>query len=183
MTPDLTCLGKSMANGFPLSAVVGRADVMSWFNKVFFSSTHGGEALSLAACLATLNEIRRKDVVSHLWRVGTGLKEETNRLIENNGINDFVACIGLPPWTGLRFRDAQGNDSLLLRSLFQQEVLKRGLLTHGNHMLTFSHDEAVIQETLRIYTEVFEILADATRNGNVEQRLEGTPLQSILREV
>jgi len=183
VTPDLTCLGKSMANGFPLSAVVGRADVMSWFNKVFFSSTHGGEALSLAACLATLNEIRRKDVVSHLWRVGTGLKEETNRLIENNGISDFVACIGLPPWTGLRFRDAQGNDSLLLRSLFQQEVLKRGLLTHGNHMLTFSHDEAVIQETLRIYTEVFEILADATRNGNVEQRLEGTPLQSILREV
>ena len=72
---------------------------------------------------------------------------------------------------------------LLLRSLFQQEVLKRGLLTHGNHMLTFSHDDAVIEETLRIYSEVFEILADAIRDGQVEQRLEGTPVQSIFREV
>ena len=183
MTPDLACLGKSMANGLPLSAIVGRADIMSGFNKVFFSTTHGGEALSLAACLATLNEIRHMDVVSHLWRVGTRLKEETNRLLENNRISDFVACIGLPPWTGLRFRDAQGNDSLLLRSLFQQEVLKRGLLTHGNHMLMFSHDEATIEETLGIYAEAFEILADAIREGQVEQRLEGTPVQSIFREV
>jgi hypothetical protein len=133
--------------------------------------------------LATLNEIRGKDVVGHLWRVGTRLKEETNRVIENNHISDFVACIGLPPWTGLRFRDTQGNDSIVLRSLFQQEVLKRGLLTHGNHMLTFSIDETVIDETLRIYAEAFEILADAIRAGQAEQRLEGTPMQTILREV
>ena len=47
--PDLACFGKAMANGFPLSAIVGRADVMRWFEKVFFSFTFGGEAVSLAA--------------------------------------------------------------------------------------------------------------------------------------
>ena len=181
--PDLACLGKGMANGFPLSAIVGRADVMTWFNKVFFSTTHGGEALSLAACLATLNELQRADVIGHLWRIGAILAQETNKLVESCNLTDYIACVGLPPWTSLRFRDAEGNDSLLLRSLFQQEVIKRGLLTHGSHMLTLGHDEEIAGETLRIYAAVFAILADVIAGGDIEQLLEGAPLQPILRQV
>jgi glutamate-1-semialdehyde-2,1-aminomutase len=183
VTPDLACLGKGMANGFPLSAIVGRADIMTWFNKVFFSTTHGGEALSLAACLATLNEIQRTDVISHLWRLGALLAKETNELVGSSNLTDYITCVGLPSWSSLRFKDAKGNDSLLLRSLFQQEVIKRGLLTHGNHMLTLGHDEEVIEETLHIYAAAFEVLADAIADGNIEQRLEGAPLQPILRQV
>src|ERR1017187_4533839 len=156
-------------------------------NVLLLNLVHGrqtcGEALSLAACLATVNEIQQQNVIGHLWRVGTRLKEQTNRLIESNKLSDYVACVGLAPWTSLRFRDSEGKDSLLLRSLFQQEVLKRGLLTHGNHMLTLSHDDAIIEETLKSYEEAFEVLADALATGSVEKRLEGPPLQPILRQV
>jgi glutamate-1-semialdehyde 2,1-aminomutase/spore coat polysaccharide biosynthesis protein SpsF len=181
--PDLACFGKGMANGFPLSAIVGRSDVMRWFNDVFFSTTHGGEAASLAASLATLNEIRRLDVIGHLWRVGKRLQEQTNKLIEACGLTDCVACVGLPPWTCLRFRDSEGKESQALRSLFQQEVIKRGLLTHGSHMITLAHDDSIVDETLHIYRGVFGVLADAIRNDQIEQRLEGPVLEPVLRQV
>jgi len=181
--PDLACFGKGMANGYPLSAVVGRADVMQWFNEVFFSFTHGGEALSLTAGLATLQEARRHDLPGHLWRVGARLQTGTNRLIAERDLPRYLACVGLPPWSALRFTDARGQDSMLLRSLFQQEAIKRGLLTHGNHMLCLSHTEEIIDETLAVYAEVFTVLAEAIHEDNVAERLEGPPMQAVLRSV
>ncbi len=181
VVPDLACVGKGMANGYPLSAIVGRADVMRWFNEVFFSFTHGGEALSLAACLATLRESEQRNLAGHLWRVGTRFQAETNRLIAERDIAHHAACIGLPPWSTIRFRDAAGKDSMLLRSLFQQECIKRGLLTHGNHMLSLSHDDAIIDEAIAIYEEVFTVLADAIRANDVAGRLEGPPMQAVIR--
>src|SRR2546428_5071730 len=65
VTPDLACFGKGMANGLPISAIVGRADVMKLFEEVFFSFTFGGEALSLAASVATIREMRENNVVEH----------------------------------------------------------------------------------------------------------------------
>jgi glutamate-1-semialdehyde 2,1-aminomutase/spore coat polysaccharide biosynthesis protein SpsF len=182
VTPDLACFGKGMANGFPLSAIVGRADVMRCFNDVFFSTTHGGEAVSLAASLATLREAKRSNVIGHLWRMGRRLQEKTNEIIKSAGLTECVACVGLPSWTCLRFRNEQGKESHAVRSLFQQEVIKRGLLTHGSHMITLAHDESVVEDTLRIYQEVFEVLADAVQCGNVEQRLAGPVLQPVLRQ-
>ena len=183
VVPDLACVGKGMANGYPLSAIVGRADVMRWFNEVFFSFTHGGEALSLAACLATLKESEQKDLAGHLWRVGARLQAETNRMIAEREIAQHAACIGLAPWSTIRFRDAAGKDSMPLRSLFQQECIKRGLLTHGNHMLSLSHDDGIIDEALAIYDGVFTVLAAAIRAGDVAERLEGPPMQTIIRPV
>ncbi|MEO7299277.1 MAG: aminotransferase class III-fold pyridoxal phosphate-dependent enzyme [Verrucomicrobiota bacterium] len=182
VTPDLACFGKGIANGFPLAAITGRAEVMRLFTEVFFSTTHGGEALSLAAGLTTINEMRSKDVIGHLKKVGQKLKDETNRLAAQHGIARNVECAGLPAWTTLRFCDAEGKASPALRSLFQQEALKRGLLTHGNHMLSFSHDDAIIEFTLRAYGEIFAILAEALGNNSVEQRLESAALQPVIRQ-
>jgi glutamate-1-semialdehyde-2,1-aminomutase len=181
VTPDIACFGKGMANGYPLSAIVGRAEIMMKFNEVFFSFTHGGEALSLAAGLATIREMAEKDVTGHFWRVGNQLKEGTNRIISECGLLSHCTCAGTAPWTTIRFHDAEGRDWLVLRSLFQQEALKRGLLTHGNHMLSYSHDERVIEETLAAYQVVFAILAQAISKNDVAQRLEGPPMSAVFR--
>jgi glutamate-1-semialdehyde-2,1-aminomutase len=180
--PDLACFGKAIANGFPLAAIVGRRDVMKLFEDVFFSFTFGGEAVSLAACRATLRELRERDVLAHLWRIGEQLKQRTNRLIEQTRLASCVSCVGFAPWTTLSFRDHNGQSSLLIRSLFQQEVLKRGVLTHGNHMLSLSHDETIVDETLHAYEPAFTVLADALRNREVEGRLEGPPVQAVFRQ-
>ncbi len=181
VTPDLACFGKGMANGYPLSAIVGRAEIMSKFTEVFFSFTHGGEALSLAAGLATIHEMVQKDVTGHFWRVGNLLKEGTNRILSESGLLSHCMCVGTAPWTTIRFHDAEGRDWPLLRSLFQQEALKRGLLTHGNHMLSYSHNENLIEETLAVYQAVFAMLAQAIAENDVGQRLEGPPMEGVFR--
>lgn len=183
VTPDLACFGKGLANGYPLSAITGRADIMQEFNEVFFSFTHGGEALSLTAGLATLQVAEEKDLPAHLWRIGARLQNETNRLLAQRQLAPRAVCVGLPPWTAIRFMDAEGRDSMLLRSLFQQEAIKRGLLTHGNHMLSLSHTEAIIDETLAIYAQVFDVLAEAVQADRIAERLEGPPMQPVIRPV
>ena len=115
--------------------------------------------------------------------MGGRLQTETNRLIAERGLTPHAACIGLPPWSTIRFCDAAGKDSLLMRSLFQQEAIKRGLLTHGNHMLSLSHDDRVIDETLAIYDEVFTVVVEAVKAGRVEECLEGPPMQQVIRPV
>src|SRR5262249_51074709 len=102
VTPDLACFGKAMANGLPLSAVVGRADVMRIFEQIFFSSTFGGEAVSLAASLETIRELQRRQGIPQLWRAGGRLQEGANRLLSANALDQHLACVGLPPWTTLR---------------------------------------------------------------------------------
>lgn len=179
--PDLACFGKGMANGYPLAAVVGRRDIMELFDEVFFSFTFGGETLALAATVATITEMREKNVIAHLWDQGQRLQDGYNVLTKEYGIDQFTECIGLPPRTVATFRDGTGSDSLILKSLFQQECLKRGILFSGGHNLCFSHSPADIDYTLRVYRTAMEIVADALRKQNVTAQLEGEPVQAVFR--
>ena len=180
--PDMTCLGKAMANGFPLSAVVGRREVMEVFDEVFFSFTFGGEALSLAASVATIQTMQQENVIGHLWSQGRKLKDGYNVLSREFGIAEQTSCVGLPPRTVIAFKDASGEESLSIKGLFQQECLKRGVLTTGSHNVCYSHSDKDIDYTLKVYRTVLEILSQAIREGDAEQRLEGEPLQHVFRK-
>ncbi len=182
VTPDLACLGKGMANGYPLAAVVGARKFMELFNEVFFSFTFGGETVSLAAALATIKETRDKNVINHLWEQGQKLKDGYNVLARKFGVECYTECIGLPPRTVTTFKDETEKESLVLKSLFQQECLKRGVLFSGSHNVCYSHSNADIDHTLRVYRTAMEILAESIQRGDVMQRLEGEPVQPVFRQ-
>ncbi len=182
VTPDLACFGKSMANGYPISAVVGRQDIMGLFDEVFFSFTFGGETLSLAAAQATIREIREKEVIPYLWRQGNKLKKRYNVLSREFGLERHTECVGLPPRTIIRFQDAEGKESMVYKSLFQQECIQRGILFTGNQNICYSHDDADIERTLRVYRETMEILAEAVRRGDAEKRLAGRAVEPVFRK-
>ena len=183
VVPDLACFGKAMGNGFPVSAIVGRADVMRLFEEVFFSFTHGGEAVSIAAAIATIQELRRRDGFTSLWRTGHDLQDRTNGILRDAGIADRIRCAGLPPRTGFTFSGSTPAESQALRSLFQQEAVRRGILTHGNHMLALAHSDQVIHDVLETYRDVFAVVAEAVVRGDVEKRLEGPPLPVVIRDL
>ena len=182
VTPDLACFGKGMANGYPLAAVVGRRDIMELFDEVFFSFTFGGETLALAAAAATITELSGKNVIAHLWEQGQRLQDGYNVLAKEYQLSKFTECIGLAPRTVVTFRDETGYDSLILKSLFQQECLKRGILFSGGHNLCFNHSPADIDYTLRVYRTAMEIVADALSKRNVTERLEGDAVQPVFRK-
>ena len=180
VTADLACFSKAVANGMPLSVLTGRRDVMSLLESdVFFFTTFGGEALSLAAARATLRELRNRKVPQHLERVGTALRDGINALAAEMGA-DFVRCIG-PGCRSLVVFDARAGDPLLMKSLVQQELLHCGVLWPGTHALSLAHGDGEIREALEAYRHALHVLVDAVAAGDVRRRLMGAPVVPAFR--
>ena len=178
VTPDLTTLGKGLANGFPLSAIVGRRDVMQGLEEVFFSFTFGGDAVGLAAAQATLDVIVEEDVPAHLERVGGRLRHGVLELLEHHDLAD-VRCPGNASWSCLEFG---GEDALGAKTLFQQECLRRGVLFMANHNTSLAHGDAELAETLAAYDEAFGVLAKAREADDLDAFLEAERVQPVFRK-
>ncbi|MGH8653276.1 MAG: aminotransferase class III-fold pyridoxal phosphate-dependent enzyme [Gammaproteobacteria bacterium] len=179
---DLSVFSKAMANGMPISAITGRSEVMSLLDqKVFFFTTFGGEALSLAASIACINAIRRDGVIAHLASIGQRLVDGLHRLIEGSQI-DFVSISGYPFRTLMNFKP-QSADPLELKTLVQQELLRWGILWSGVHNICYAHSEQDIDYTLQAFAEVFESLKCAVLSGTVRESLRGEVVQPVFRRV
>ena len=181
VTPDLVALGKGMANGYPLSAVAGRADVMKLFEEVFYSFTYGGEALSLAAGIASLGKLVRDGVCAALARRGEALILAVRERIARHGVGDFVEISGHPSWTFLSIKDAAGYGALEIKTLFLQEMFQRGVLTVGTHNLSFAHGDAEFAHLLKAYDEVFPLLRAAVAERRLGQYLRCRPLEPLFK--
>ena len=178
---DLACYSKAVANGMPISILTGRRDVMHLLEKdVFFFTTFGGEALSLAAAKATIEELKEKKVPEHLDRVGSLLKEGYNEIAEALGMN-FTKCSGFGYRTIVTF-DASAGDPLEIKSLLQQELIKRGILWGGFHTMSYSHSDADVKYTLSVYKEVLPIIKKAVDEKNVRGQLRGEPVEPVFRK-
>ena len=178
--PDLATYSKAIANGMPLSVLTGRRDVMRLLDKdVFFFTTFGGEALSLAAAIATIDEIKKKNVPDYLSKKGKLLKDGYNTIVEKLGI-DYSSCSGYNCRTIITF-DAKAGNPLEMKTLVQQEMIKRGILWGGFHNMCFSHSYNDIEYTLRVYEEVLQILKKAVEEKNVKGYLKGELLEPVFR--
>ncbi|MEO5373703.1 MAG: aminotransferase class III-fold pyridoxal phosphate-dependent enzyme [Alphaproteobacteria bacterium] len=184
VTPDLACFAKAMSNGMPVSAVVGKHEYIQALENTFFSFTYGGETLSLAAARATIDKIRREKVIDHLWTVGGRLKEGFNALAARHGVEDFVQCLGYPCRTVVSF-DGRGRfDSLEIKTLFQQETIKRGVLFGGYHSMSFSHTADIVDRTLEVYDDTMKVLRSIIdQNKPITDFLEGPVVQPVFRKV
>jgi glutamate-1-semialdehyde 2,1-aminomutase/spore coat polysaccharide biosynthesis protein SpsF len=181
--PDLACFGKAMANGYPISAIVGKKEIMKLFEEVFYSFTFGGEIVSIAAAIATVEELKNKSVIKYIWEQGRKLRDGYNVFVRELGLEKYTQCIGYPPRTVITFKGEDGNEDLLLKSLFQQECIKRGILFTGAHNICFSHTNKDIDYTLQVYRTVLEIIKNAIEKNEVIELLEGKPVEPVFRRI
>ena len=181
VTPDLACFGKAMGNGFPISCVVGRAEVMKIFEEIFFSFTFGGEVASMAAAMKVLDILETKEAFVRMDKSGRVLQEGLNALAKEAGLQDRIKCIGYPFWSLIKFLDGDGKDSFLVRSLFAQECVKRGVLLLATHNMTAAHDSLAIEETLKVYGEVCKTMGKWLSDPHPEAHLEGEMIQPVFR--
>jgi glutamate-1-semialdehyde aminotransferase len=170
--PDLCCLGKALGGGMPLSALVGRADIMeSAMHRTHYGPTFKGEIYSLAAAKAALEIYRAEPVAERVWTHGEKLREGINRLAEEVGVN--ARCVGPAFRSTVVFLDNNVSSVRLKRTLYFQELLKRGIMTYNGFMLPcYAHDERALGEALQSAGEAFECVAQATRNGTLERIIE-----------
>jgi glutamate-1-semialdehyde 2,1-aminomutase len=179
--PDLTALGKGIANGYPLAVVCGRRDIMMEMEEVFFSFTMGGETLSLAAALATMKKLVAEPVIDTMRRRGERLQAGITERLDRHKVGGFLSFSGFPSWNFLSFGDGPGATSWEIKTLFLQEMFDRGILTLGAHNLSYAHSNADIDRLLEVYDEVLPFIAAAVRNGAVRQYLRCEPLVPLFR--
>ena len=180
ITADLACYSKAVANGMPLSVLAGKKALMELLEKdVFFFTTFGGEALSLAAACATVAEMKEYNVPGYLARQGEKIKNAYNASVSYLGI-DYTRCIGLPCRTLVTF-DAKAGDPLIMKSFVQQELFRLGVLWSGFHNISFSHSDSDIQHLSDAYVEVLTLLRSAVDEGNIRELLRGEPVQPVFR--
>lgn len=182
--PDLACFAKGMANGYPISALAGRADVMGTIEEdgFFFSMTYAGDALSLAAADTCIETIRSENVTENIAAHGETLKDGYNDLAMEYGIADRTECAGYPARFTTRFQNEAGESDQLAKSLFMQECIKRGVLFSGNHLVSYSHTDEDIEYTLSVYESAMETLAAAIETDDIERQLEGDPVGATIRQ-
>lgn len=183
VTPDLACYSKACANGMPISLLTGRREIMELFKgDVFFYTTFGGEALSLAAAVATIQELIEKNVPAYLAAQGKKLKEGYNALAKELGIDGYTRCTGYDCRSMVSF-DATAGNPLELKSYVQQELIKRGILWSGFHNMMYSHTDADVEHTLKAYREVLGLVREAVEAGEVAKRLKGKAVEAVFRKV
>ncbi|KAB2909835.1 MAG: aminotransferase class III-fold pyridoxal phosphate-dependent enzyme [Ignavibacteriales bacterium] len=179
---DLALFSKAVANGMPIAMITGRKDVMALLDKdVFFFTTFGGEALSLAATKATIEFIRKYDAQKIIAQKGKRLKDGYNRIATELGMN-YTSCTGFECRTVVNFDPSAGNP-LEMKSLLQQEMIKRGVLWGGFHNVCYSLTEEDIDHVLAAYREALSILKEAVENKKVAEMLRGVPVSPVFRKI
>jgi glutamate-1-semialdehyde 2,1-aminomutase len=181
VVPDLAAFGKSMANGMPISALVGKKKYMETVDKIFYSFTQGGEALSIAAAIATIKEIEKRKVIPYIWKLGKKLQDGTNNLLEKYGLSEFIKVQGKPCWQVFIIKDGLGYKSFEIKTYLQQEILQGGFLWYGQHNMSFSHTEKNIKNLLYTYDKIFAKLKNLLKSKNLKQNIKGGFISNIFK--
>ena len=186
VTPDLSTWGKGIANGFALSALAGRREIMELGGldhdreRVFLlSTTHGAEHVGLAAGIATMATYRDEPVIETLHVRGDQLRDGVEAAARARGIEDRFTVAGRGSCLFFGTADAEGAPSQAFRTLFLQETITRGLLA-PSFVVSYSHTEADIAAAVEIVDDALAVYA-AALEGGVERFLRGRPVQPVYR--
>jgi glutamate-1-semialdehyde 2,1-aminomutase len=187
VVPHLSTFGKGLGNGYAVSALCGKREIMRLGGldhdqpRVFLlSTTHGAETHALAASLETLRIYREWDVIGFLWKHGKRLRDLVNQSILENHLEGFFELAGRPCNLVFATRDQGGHPSQPFRTLFMQELIRRGVIA-PSFVVSFSHTDADIERTADAVYEAHIVYRKALDRG-ISEYLEGRPVKPVNRK-
>ena len=166
--PDIAVFGKALGNGYAISAVIGRREVMEAAQSTFISSTFWTERIGPAAALKTLEVMGREKSWERITSIGTDLGERWRALAHEHGLE--IEINGLPALIGFRFPSL---DMLKYKTLMTQEMLKKGFLAANSVYVCTEHTKPVIEEYLAALRPIFALAAECESGRDVDEMLEG----------
>ncbi|WP_159798071.1 glutamate-1-semialdehyde 2,1-aminomutase [Puerhibacterium puerhi] len=187
VTPDLSTWGKALGNGFAVSALAGRRELMELGGlatddpRVFLlSTTHGAEVAGLAAWLAVHREYAARDVPAVLSARGERLRAGVTQVVDDAGLGGYVTVSGHPACLVFGTRDPAGEPSQAFRTLFLQELLRRGVLAQS-FVVSAAHTEDDVDRTVEAVAGALPVYAAALDAGTTDGFLAGRPVAPALR--
>jgi glutamate-1-semialdehyde 2,1-aminomutase len=186
VTPDLSTWGKAMGNGFSVAALAGRRDLMELGGlntdrprAFLLSSTNGAETVGLAAFRAVVRAYTDRslgpDPVAVMERQGRALAEGVNAAAAEAGIGDHLSVLGRPSCQIFRTVDATGAPSQAMRTLFLQEILRRGVLGQS-FVISAAHTDADVAQTVEAARGATLAYRKALESGRPEELFAGRPV-------
>ncbi len=188
IVPDLSTFGKAMGNGFSIAALAGKREIMELGGldhdreRVFLlSTTFGAETHSLAAAMAVMRIYETENVVEHLYRQGQKLIKGINQAIATHQLEGYFGVAGKPCNLIYLTKDQQKERSQAFRTLFLQEIIKRGIIA-PSLVVSFSHRDEDIQQTVEVIAEALGVYRRALEEG-VEKYLVGRAVKPVFRKL
>ena len=187
IVPDLSTFGKGMGNGFSIAALAGKREIMELGGiqhdreRVFLlSTTFGAETHSLAAAMEVMRIYQEENVVEYLDRQGKKLIEGINQVIATRQLEEYFSVAGKPCNLIYVTKDGDKERSQAFRTLFLQEIIKRGIIA-PSLVVSFSHRDEDIQRTIEAIAEALDVYHQALEEG-VEKYLVGRTVQPVFRK-
>lgn len=147
VTPDLALFSKGIANGYPISVITGKRDIMECFSNLWGFTTFGGEVLSIRAAIETIDEIENENVIDYIWIVGRKLKEGISELIVKYGLSNLITIKGYDCRFMFEFSDTNRN----YKELIQKELIQNHVLWNNQFVTSYSHKSEHIDKTIRAF--------------------------------
>jgi glutamate-1-semialdehyde 2,1-aminomutase len=187
VVPHLSTFGKAMGNGFAISALLGKREIMRLGGldhdqaRVFLlSTTHGAETHGLAASLETIRIYREQNVVEFLWRQGERLRALVNQSIAETRLEGFFELLGQPCNLVFATLDQDRNRSQAFRTLFMQELIRRRVIA-PSFVMSFSHSDADLEQTAEAVYAAHVVYRKALDEG-IDKYLEKRPVKPVYRK-
>jgi glutamate-1-semialdehyde 2,1-aminomutase len=188
INPDLSTFGKAMANGYSVSCVAGKREIMELGSiekvgeeRVFLlSTTHGAEMSSLGAFIKTVEFMQKYNVIDHIWQYGQKLMQMMNATADSVGISRYFHVSGPACSPFYTTSDLNGNASLEFRTLFSQEMIKQGVLMPWI-AIAYRHDEQTLSRTIYALEKTLAVYKKALE-GRIENFLVGPSIKPVFRK-
>jgi glutamate-1-semialdehyde 2,1-aminomutase len=166
--PDMAVFSKTMSNGFPMAAIIGKRRIMEAAQDTFISSTYWTDRIGPAAALASIKKMRRVKLADHLLKTSRKVRKIWQQAADKYGIG--IQTAEVPIILSLTFKGEDGPEA---KTLFTQEMLARGILAGGVFYATYAHTSAHLARYQKAIGEVFGIIAAARKRGGIKSRLKG----------
>ena len=166
--PDMMVVAKAMSNGYPMAAVIGKGNIMDAAQTSFISSTYWTERVGPTAALATIRKMQSKNVPAHLKHIGGMISEGWKNLANDHSLNIEI----LPPKALATFAFNYDN-AQEIKTLFTQEMLKKGYLASSSVYVSYSHTKEIVEDYLKAVDEVFKFISQGINKNNICDLLVG----------
>lgn len=180
--PDLAAFGKGMANGYAISAVAGRKEILEQIEQgVFVSTTFGGDSISMAASLATIKILEQPGFFDHITKIGTIQKEGITELLNKHKLNNVLAVSGLPAHCGVAFEGYGSLNYLDIQSVYSQTMIQNGILVFAIYNLCGAHTEREAAMYLEATDKAFACIRQAIDKDSVDDILIGGKVNPVFK--
>ena len=169
VTPDLATFGKTIANGYPLTAIVGRRDIMEMSKDLFVSSTFWDDAATLAAGVATIGKMREQNVAERIAAQGRRYMVEWNALAEHHRLN--AQAVGSSASSVIVFPTSGQITPRQQSTLYIQEMARRGIFCGSGFNLCLAHQEKELDTVLAGADESLAVIRKAIDDGDITKYL------------